>query len=70
MPTTTEVRTYETVSINWSDGATWSGGYTEAEAEAAVKFAREHSGRMGVVAVSTFTVEVDPKFAHLYRPGI
>lgn len=66
----TEVRTYETFSIHWSDGAVWSGGYTEAEAEEVVAFARNRSGRMGVVGRETFTVEVDPKFAHLYRPGV
>lgn len=63
-------RTYETVSIHWAHGAVWSDGYTEAEAEAIVKRAAASTGRIGVVEVSTFTVEIDPKFAHLYMPGI
>lgn len=67
--TTTEIRTYETFSIHWASSE-WSGYQTEDEAEAVVRFAREHSGRMGVVGRETFTVAVDPKFAHLYRPGI
>lgn len=68
--TTPEVRTYETVSIHWAHGSVWSGGYTEAEAEAVVKHAATSTGRIGVVEVQTFTVEIDPRFAHLYRPGI
>lgn len=65
-----ETRTYETVSIRWAHGSVWSGGYTAVEAQAVVERALSSTGRVGVVEVSTFTVEIDPAHAHLYRPGV
>lgn len=64
-----ETRTYETISIRWARGSVWSGGYTRDEAQAVVDKAAAR-GEVGTVEVTPFTVEIDPKFAHLYRPGI
>lgn len=65
-----ETRTYETVSIRWARGSVWSGGYTADEAQAVVDSAARRGGDIGTVEVSTFTVEIDPKFAHLYQAGV
>lgn len=59
------LRTYETFAIRFPRGSVWSGYETAAEAEAIVARAGE-----GEIVRSTFTVEVDPRFARLYRPGI
>lgn len=63
--TMSETRTYETFSIQF-DGSNWSGYDSAAEAQSVIDF----GSRPGVVVRKTWTVEVDPRFAHLYQPGI
>lgn len=69
--TMTETRAYESFSIRWDRGSTWTGYDTRAEAEATIAFAAtKGSGATGWVERKTWTVEVRPEMAHLYRPGI
>lgn len=63
-----EVRTYEQFSVHFARGTTISGYQTGAEAQAAAD--RDPDGDPGTVIRSTFTVEIEPKFAHLYQPGV
>jgi uncharacterized protein CbrC (UPF0167 family) len=65
----TEIRTYENYSIRWERGSTWSGYQSRAEAQACVDFAALR-GSVGTVEVTSFSVEVKPEHAHLYRPGV
>ncbi len=60
--TTPEIRTYETFDVRMASGSTCTGFDTAAEAQA--------FSPTGEVIRHTFTVEVKPESAHLYRKGI
>ena len=57
MSASTVTRTFETFSIRWDRGSTWSGYDSAAEAQAVVDFAAQH-GSVGHVESRTFTAEV------------
>lgn len=62
---TIEVRTYERFIIRWTAGGSLSSFVTRAEAESALA----SWGRPGRIERITWDVKVDPRFAHIYRPG-
>jgi hypothetical protein len=59
-------RTYESFDIRWADGATWTNWDSADEAQGII----DRSTREGTVVRRTFTVQVRPDMAHLYRKGI
>lgn len=72
--TTVTIRTYETFSVRWDRGSTWSGYASAAEAQAVVDFAgrRIDEPAAGVVVRETFEVRWfagDASIIHA-RPGI
>lgn len=62
------VRTYETFSVRWADGAQWTNfSATEAAEIVAGGCGR---GRVGEVERRTFEVELTESLAVIARPGI
>lgn len=61
-------RTYETFSIEWTDGSRWSGYDSADEAQRVIDAVVAY--RTGVVARKTFDFTFHAELADLYRPGI
>lgn len=64
-----EIRTYETFSVRWTDGASWSGYQTDGEARATVESAEALGRRRGSVVRKAWNVVVPAADAARYMPG-
>lgn len=60
------VRSYETFTIDWLDGSTWSGYASAAEAQETA----DGSDRAAETRRHVFKVQISPERLHLYEPGI